>query len=71
MMHIKSVGLFTLAVVIGLLYLGSITWIKQIIDREFFWQGIQGIFVEPGFFLAYGLVMILAGFITSLIFKKR
>ncbi len=70
MKNTKSIRLFALTVVIGLACLGSITWIQQVINHEFFWQGIQGIFVGSGFFLAYVLGLILTGFITSLIFKK-
>ncbi|MDO9326701.1 MAG: hypothetical protein Q7T80_17255 [Methanoregula sp.] len=66
----KSLGLFALTVIFGLLCLGSITWIKQIVNREFFWNGINGTFVESGFFIAYVLGMILTGFIASLIFRK-
>ncbi len=68
--RIKTIGLFTLTIVIGLLCLGSITWIKQVINHEFFWCGIHGVFVEFGFFIAYVLGIMLTGFIASLIFKK-
>jgi hypothetical protein len=70
MNHTKSIRLFALTVVIGLACLGSITWIKQIVNHEFFWCGIHGVFVEFGFFIAYVLGLILTGFIASLIFKK-
>jgi hypothetical protein len=66
----KSLGLFALTVIVGLTCLGSVTSIKQIVNHEFFWCGIHGIFVEFGFFIAYVLGIILTGFITSLIFRK-
>jgi len=66
----KSIGLFALTVIFGLTCHGSITAIKQIVNHEFFWCGIHGIFVEFGFFIAYVLGIILTGFITSLIFRK-
>jgi hypothetical protein len=68
--HTRSIRLFALAVIIGIVCLGSITWIKQVVNHEFFWCGIHGIFVEFGFFIAYVLAIILAGFIASLIFRK-
>jgi len=70
MTHKKSIGLFAMTAIFGLACLGSITWLKQIVNREFFWNGINGTFIESGFFIAYVLSIILTGFIASLIFKK-
>ncbi|MFA6361931.1 hypothetical protein [Methanoregula sp.] len=66
----KSIGLFALTVIFGLTCLGSITWINQIVNHEFFWSGIDGVFVEFGFIIAYVLGIILMGFIASMIFRK-
>jgi len=66
----KITGLFVLTVIFGLTFLGSVTVIKQIVNHEFFWCGIHGVFVEFGFFIANILGIILTGFITALIFRK-
>jgi hypothetical protein len=68
MTQIKSIGLFALTVVIGLLFLGSIAGIKHLVGQEFFWYGIHGTLVEFGFFIADVLSLILTGFIASLVF---
>lgn len=65
----KIILLFALTVVIGLALLGSIQWIKQDINQEFFCSGVNFTFVEFGFFFASVLSTLLTGFIASLVFR--
>ncbi len=65
----RRIGLFVLTVIVGLTFLGSIAWIQNVVDQEFFWVGAFGTFVNFGFFLADALSIILTGFIASMIFQ--
>jgi hypothetical protein len=65
----KRIGLFALTVIIGLALLGSIQWVKQGVDQEFFCSGVNYTVVNFGFFIGSVISILLTGFIASLVFR--